>query len=153
MKFHNVSDLLTPSRYNDQGQYESEAIVTVQLRAGWRPHRFGLGFVDETGECRREYGKPMEPGPYAYAFGLSTCISSDPRMGTGAEMRAARAAGLVIDAELGDVLVFPGSLWRIDRAHNDNLKLVQVNLVPVAAATDPARNPDKEAVMAAWNLP
>jgi hypothetical protein len=133
MNVFDVTPTLRPSHYGPSdalaGEHDTDMIVTVQLRSG-TPHRFGLGFVSADGHARRDAGGPVLPGPYAYAYGLPTCVSING--GTGAEMRAARAAGNVIDAELGDVLIFQGSFWRIDRDRNDNLKLVQVALTATA---------------------
>ena len=74
---------------------------------------FGLGYVGPDGECRREHGGPIVPGPYAYAYGL--CGVIDNHGGTGAEIARERAAGQVLEVEPGDVLVLPdGTAWTVD---------------------------------------
>lgn len=126
---HDVTNLLTPDPYDAAdhwGTLHGDAVLTVQLRRTGPAHRFGLGFVGPDGSSRREYGGPILPGPYAYAYGLPVVIAANGR-GTGSEMAAARAANLVVDANLGDVLTIRGHQFRIDRTHNDNIKLVKVS--------------------------
>lgn len=116
---HNVTGLV-PSRYNHTDTWETPAILTVDLGSG-PAYRFGLGFVGADGECRRTTGGPMLAGPYAYAYGLATVI--DNYGGSARELDEARTAGRVIDARIGDVLVFRGSRFLIERAANRNVEL------------------------------
>lgn len=122
---HDVTAMLTPSRYTETDTWGTEAVLTINF-GGRTPHRFGLGFVGPDGECRREYQGPILSGPYAFAYGLAVVLAANPEHGTGAEMRRAREAGLVIDAQLGDVLVFRGHRFLIERDHNQNVKLTLI---------------------------
>lgn len=141
-KIIDVTHTLKPSPYPPSeamaGDHDTEAVLRVPFGTG-PARRFGLGYIDPTGHARRVTGGPILPGPYAYAFGMGTCISADPRMGTGAETSALAARGLVFDARVGDVLCFQNSHWRIDRAPNGNVKLTHVKVtVTVDELPDPA---------------
>ena len=65
-------------------------------------------------EARKVDGGPMEPGPWAFAFGQ--CGIIDTRGGTGRLMQEERAEGLLVEAAIGDVLITDeGNAYRIER--------------------------------------
>jgi len=81
--------------------------------------RFGLGCVQRGSEERKVMGGPMEPGPWAFAYGLSTGIS-DSHVDDGRE--------LDILFDYGDWIVIDRVVYSMDEAPNQN---VQLNIVEV----------------------
>ncbi len=96
--------------------------------AGQRGVGFGLGAIDADLHRNLGSGLPTAPGPHVYAFGLSAVI--DNHGGSRREIDEARAAGRLIEAEVGDLLDVDGTLWCIgwaDRGwdrHNLTLTIV-----------------------------
>lgn len=91
---------------------------------------FGIGFIPAGHEARQVTGGPLVPGPWAYAYGLPAVIAQDG--GTGTEIANERAAGLLIECAVGDLLNMQGHTFRITLAgtpqHPDrhNIKLTEV---------------------------
>lgn len=101
---------------------------------------FGLCGTDTDMFYNLGPGQPTAHGPYLGAYGLCSVI--DNRGGTRREIDEAEAAGLVVRAEIGDLLEIDLgepelSLFRIDWSgygvHVDrhNLRLTRVEVVPV----------------------
>jgi len=106
--------------YNDKARPFDYTRVKV---AGYSVSAFAVGCVREGESGRQEHQGPLVPGPWAYAFPLCSVI--DNYGGTGAEIARERAAGNVIDAKLGDVLVVDGRGYVITKGSNsDNIELV-----------------------------
>lgn len=78
---------------------------------GWRK---GLAFREET-------GGPLIDGPRLNAYSQAGYITSDPEQNSGADLRRAEAAGLVIHCAFGDTIEALGGTYVIERAPNDNL--------------------------------
>jgi hypothetical protein len=108
-----ITPVLRPSIYdNEHGKWDAVLVITRPGLRGTK-YRFQIGYVDPTGSCRREYQGEILPGPYAYAYGLATCIASDPRMGTAAEVAANEARGLEVAVEDGDIIRLGWELFRV----------------------------------------
>jgi hypothetical protein len=99
-----IHDLpVEPDRYGTTGRWgfphrdgvNASHVVTV----GSSSTRFGYGYVDPTGSCRRDFGGPIEAGPYAYLFGLASVL-------LGAEYRRPEPP-VEIHVEVGDYVRFP----------------------------------------------
>jgi hypothetical protein len=109
------------TRIDTLGKVRQEVEHTLQLK-GTR-FRFGICYVGPDQLCRREFGGPMEPGPYAGAFGLCTVICSNTYYNTGAETARAEAAGTHHTIEEGDELEIGGNVFRIRKTSREHLKL------------------------------
>lgn len=83
---------------------------------------FHVGFIPPGSSAVQVDGGPLVPGPWCYAYGISSVI--DSHGGTRGELKQARAAGLVVEAVLGDVVDVCGYEYRIEADHNHNIKLV-----------------------------
>ncbi len=94
----------------------------------------GFGLVATDADLFRNLGPglPTAPGPYLGAYGLSACI--DNHGGSRREIEEAKAAGLLVEAKLGDLLELDGNLWEIQLADcgrdRHNLTLRQVDPSP-----------------------
>ena len=75
--------------------------------------RFGIGMVPAGCEGRQVDFGPVVPGPWAYTFGLGTCICSNPGMGTHAESQRKLAAKTEHVVEDGDVLAMGGAIFTV----------------------------------------
>lgn len=97
-----------PSRYKSQpGHWREQEGVVLQLKGTRR--RYGLGYVDSTGECRRVYQGPILPGPYAFMTANAIVISAHK---TG-------PAPVVIEFDLGDTVEFhDGQRFTIRKGRN-----------------------------------
>lgn len=88
----------------------------------------GAGFtvdaVRANDSARQKYQGPHVPGPWAYAFARAGVI--DNYGGTGASIKRDKAAGLLIEADIGDVLAIDGHEYTIAPDHNRNIKLIAV---------------------------
>jgi hypothetical protein len=97
----------------ESGHFTSEMVATVVRKDGtWA--RFGLGGWTAAAKGRLETGGPMVAGPYAYGFGLASCI--DNHGGTAAERQRKLAAGTEFDVAEGDILEFdcmPGERFAV----------------------------------------
>lgn len=83
---------------------------------------FHVGFIPSGSAAVQVDGGPLMPGPWCYAYGISGVI--DNHGGTRGELKQAQAAGLVVEAVLGDVVEVCGYEYRIEADHNDNIKIV-----------------------------
>jgi hypothetical protein len=101
--------------WHDRGDWETGHVVLLNGA------RYGIGYCDDTSIWNQGPGLPRKGGRQAYLFGLASVI--DNHGGTGAEMRALRAQGLVSEAQAGDVLALvcmdgtesgETTLWRIE---------------------------------------
>ena len=98
------------TRYeNEEGKWASDH----RLSLAGTYHRFGVGFVDKTTTCRRSHHGPELPGPYAYTYGLSSVISANPEMSTGAEIKRNLAAGLEHEVKDGDLLRIGDDVFKV----------------------------------------
>jgi hypothetical protein len=134
---YNVGGFTTPDRTLPDGSsshvdrerpYGDDKTVRLMV-VGQRGVGFGIGAVDEDLHRNLGPGLPTAPGPHVYAYGL--CGVIDNRGGTRSEIDQARANGLLIQAEIGDMLEVDGTLWSIGWAgyrgedrHNVTLTLV-----------------------------
>lgn len=76
-------------------------------------------------EARQVSGGPMVPGPWAYTYGLCSVISTNG--GTADDIREAKAKGLWIEIQHGDLLRFPsGNTYRVDDDFLWGVRLVAV---------------------------
>jgi hypothetical protein len=108
--------------YNDEMRPLAGDYTRVKV-AGYTVAAFAVGCVREGESGRKETHGPLVPGPWAYAFPLASVI--DNYGGTAAVMARERAAGNVIDAKLGDVLIVEGRGYVIVKGSNsDNITLV-----------------------------
>lgn len=103
------------------GHFESPHVLAVNTGRAYR-ERHKVGYVDETGTCRRVFEGPILPGPYAFAFGLATVI--DNHGGTAAEADRNRAAGTEYDVEHGDRLVLGTNVFRVEVNRYREVRLV-----------------------------
>lgn len=105
-----------------QGQDSKWYADCVKLLVGDRHWSgYAIGFVPAGQQARKVYKGPLVPGPWAYAFACATVI--DNYGGSKREREDAEAKGLVIRAELGDMLRIDGSVFKILPDHNNNIKL------------------------------
>jgi hypothetical protein len=118
---YDLTATLTPDA-DHPGWFASMIVLTVQLRPGLRTGRescrFGVGFVGPEGTARRKYAGPELPGPYAFAISLPATASI--------ELARLRDLGLVVDAALGDRLIFQGATFVIERDGDETIKLTLV---------------------------
>lgn len=122
---HHVPAAGLTNPYNEQGHSSS---VRTGLRIIIAGRSFGLSYVDATGESRRTHGGPILPGPDAGMWGMASVI--DNFGGTGREIAESRAAGLLITAEVGDVLAMPdGELFAIKAVRFDRHNFTLARLV------------------------
>lgn len=93
----------------DRSERNSYRFVPYVLALASAPfgygHRYGICFIPSGDEGRQKFQGPMVPGPWAKTYGLSTVIAANPEMGTGAEIRRNRAAGLEFTVADGDEIV------------------------------------------------
>lgn len=103
--------------------------------AGQRGVGFGLGAVDADLHRNLGPGLPTAAGPYVYAYGLPGVI--DNHGGSAREIAEAKAAGLLLEVEVGDILEIDGNLWQIQFADQGrdrhNLTLTPVEPSPPCA--------------------
>jgi hypothetical protein len=111
MTIHTIP--LQPNRtfYRDENWYEG----TIEYRCkskhqSGRLTNFAVNFLSADGECRREHGGPMVPGPYASGTALPTVISAHPMAQTP-----------YIDVQVGDFFIIGGLIWQLreDRRLSD----------------------------------
>lgn len=101
---------IRPTRYTrERGKWDVDLTIT----RGAGRYRFNVGYIDPTGECRRVHGGPIVPGPYAYAFGLGTAITADPRMSTAYEADMQRGLGIEHEVNEGDLIQLGYELFRV----------------------------------------
>jgi len=75
--------------------------------------RFGLGGVIRGAHGRRETNGDLVSGPWAYTYGLGTCIAANPEHGTFGEIKRNLAAGREHVVEEGDQIVFDGVTYAV----------------------------------------
>ncbi len=128
-----------PDRYGRQGSwsfphettdgqaypgYPAGIDATHVVEVGTCSTKFGYGYIDSTGTCRRTHGGPVEAGPHAYLFGLATVL-----LGPGYQRPTPPT---VIHAEVGDEVRFPdGQRFTIKAIAWDRHNF---ELVPVATS-------------------
>lgn len=104
----------------------SETVLTI-LRPtrnhGMLPTRFGVGEVPRGSEGRKVSFGPMVPGPWAYAFGLGTFITSDPNHNSGTESAKLRAAGVEHVVREGSTVRFPSGAVYVVRIRGEYVEL------------------------------
>lgn len=112
-----------PDLYSDGLKTEVVLVVNEKSRIGGGnvPTRYGVGGVAKGQKGRKEFGGPMIAGPWHYVFGLCTVI--DNYGGTGAEMAEKRAANLVVEVELGEVILIDGIKYVIESTFNGVSKI------------------------------
>jgi hypothetical protein len=86
-------------------------------------HRHKIGYVGPRGAARRVQGGEVLPGPYMFAYGLATCISSNPKMSTGYESQQLKEKGLEFTVDDGDVIVVPGAAFTVRILRRDWIEL------------------------------
>lgn len=124
---------ITPStRKGGNGHWKSEHVLTC----GGGRYRFGLGYVDSTGVCRREYMGPEVPGPHGFAYGLSWAITSDPRMSTGAAIRSNEEKGIEHPVEEGDLVRFADDVFRVHIDRGEWIELAHVGVYGFTSDTE-----------------
>lgn len=118
-------------------------VTTPRQNYGYAPNRLIVEGMKGSGYCvgeirkgetgRKEDGGPLVPGPWAFAFGLATVI--DNHGGTQREIDEQRADGLLVEAQLGDVVITDdGNAYRIEqmsefgRPSRHHIALVPVTL-------------------------
>ena len=110
--------VIAPDRENSGG-FNMAGEYTHDVASGHYPQRllvagsnnaagFGVFEVRPGQKARQIMNGPLIEGPFAATFGMSSVISANPAMSTGAEMDRERKAGLLIEAQAGDVLVMEG---------------------------------------------
>jgi hypothetical protein len=107
---------LDPSRHDGRDTWSSPNVLRIMSRYAGHEVRVGIGYVGPAGQCRREHGGPVLPGPYAYLFPLPTVIAADG--GTSAESAQLRTDGTEWDATEGDELLIGGQRYRIQDDHS-----------------------------------
>lgn len=75
--------------------------------------RFHIGAVRRGEEGRQVFQGPMVPGPWAFATGAGTFITSNPEHNSGTESRRLTAAGLEHEVEDGDAIVIDDVLYTV----------------------------------------
>lgn len=109
-----------PNARDNKGYWEKATLKVGTLNyAG-----FGLGFVPEGYQARQVTQGPMVPGPWAYAYGHASVLCDSG--GTKSELERAAAEELLYYADLGDILELDGVLFKIEKTHNRNIKLVNI---------------------------
>lgn len=88
--------------------------------------RHGVGAVLEGHSGRKVDQGPRVPGPWAYAFPLCTSISSSPEMGTGADIKRNKAAGVEFTVDEGDLVEVEGVVYRVKLDRRQWIKLEAV---------------------------
>jgi len=111
---------LTPvTKYEKKQKLVTNHVLALPYRGYFK--RFAVGVVVKGAEGRRDFGGPMVPGPWAYAFGLCTVI--DNHGGTGAEAERNRAANTEHTINDGDLLELDGNVYKIRVVGREHLKL------------------------------
>lgn len=77
-------------------------------------YRHGIGFVAKGDEGTRLDGGPKVPGPWGFAYGLSTVVTSHPACGSGYESAKGRANGTEFAVKTGDLLVFEDVIYQVE---------------------------------------
>lgn len=90
--------------------------------------RHGLGWVSRGDEARQVTHGPMVPGPWAYAYGLSTVI--DNNGGSGRESQEALEAKTEHWFNYGDFIEINGIIYVIVKAPNQNIRFERVKYGP-----------------------
>lgn len=119
---------------------------------------FGVNEVLPGDSARKVDGGDLVPGPWAYAFGL--CIIIDNNGGTGRSIREEKARGVLVEADMGDVLEINGRHYQIKplmqfgRESREHIDLIPVELVAIPAnpgvgAVDPSKWPAVDATFIA----
>lgn len=125
---------LNNSSYVDRVKPDMHADVRLMVE-GTKSVGFGLVATDADLHRNLGPGLPTAPGVYLGAYGLAACI--DNHGGSGREIAEAKAAGLLVEAKLGDLLELDGNLWEIQLADNGrdrhNLTLRPVDPSPECA--------------------
>ena len=85
---------------------------TRQLRLKGTYRYFGVGAIPRGGEGRKVDGGPLVPGPWAFAYGLATCLMSDAYAEQKARDEADRQGA--IEVEQGSKLLIDGVWYRVD---------------------------------------
>ena len=89
-------------------------------------HRFGLAAIPRGKSGRKVFQGPLVPGPWAFAFGLSSVIAANPEHGTYGDIRRNKAAGLEHEVEAADLIRFDGVTYRIEVERRQYINLVAV---------------------------
>lgn len=84
------------------------------LRIGYRKYAVGGWTKEATG--RLAQGGSLVAGPVVYTFGHATVIAATPL----------RDTNTYVDVQLGDHVSVAGSVYRIESAPNDNIRLERV---------------------------
>jgi hypothetical protein len=115
------------------GELEPEGRFYNPKHRGWKSDhvlvgprgiRKGVSAVPRGSEGRQVHGGPMVPGPWAYTYGLATCICANPENGTYGEMKRLRAENKVHAVDDGTRLSIDGVTYEVvmDRGEWINLK-------------------------------
>lgn len=112
-----------PHRFDEPGLFQAPGGFRISVR-GTCNRWYGLGGWDETTAMRTVMNGPLVQGPQAYLYGLATVI--DNHGGTGREVREVREAGMVVEAEIGDILNIDGHRYVVgkDWSRHANLTLI-----------------------------
>ena len=87
-----------------------EAMTVLRTKQGYR---FQTGYV-ERGESATHISGERRPGPWAYTFGLSVCITADPEQSSGADSRRRLKDGREIEVEDGDILLIDDEAYEVE---------------------------------------
>ncbi len=104
---------LEQKSYHRRGEYISPNVIRTYSRYVHVPIRLHIGYVSPEGKSRRVDFGPELPGPYAYTYPATICITENPEMSTAAESRRNRDADLEWDAEHGDLFRIDGRIYRL----------------------------------------
>ena len=83
-------------------------------------HRFGVGAVARGQSDRKEQGGPLVEGPWAFAFGLSSCISASKAM----QEKDAEERAQDVVVEDGSKLVIDGVSYTVKVERREFIKLI-----------------------------
>jgi len=121
-KIIDIPGELEPER--DFGDPKFRGWKSDHVLVGPKGIRKGVSAVPRGSHGRKVHGGPLEPGPWAYTYGLATCLCSDPEQGTYGEMKRLRAANKVHAVDDGTRLRIDGVTYEVvmDRGEWINLK-------------------------------
>lgn len=101
----------------------TETVLFITHSRRGFPIRFKLGEIPHGSEDRKDHGGPMVPGPWAYAFGLGSYITSDPNRNSGADHRRKMAEGSEHLVRNGSTLRFPSGSVYVVRVRGEYIEL------------------------------
>lgn len=123
---------------NDPSKITHDTGLKSKVVLRFKGGRYAIGAIERGKEARQIMNGPKVPGPWAFTYQLSTCITANPAHSTKAESDRLIAEGLEFEVSESDVLVIDDAEYTVeDHPHSSRgsrLELVPC-LTPEAAVT------------------